>query len=211
MHGKHIELKNVPLTATTADVRRAIDRTKLLGVKDVTLVYKRFTPTGTAMVSLTRPDFLKKNLQLLENISISGIPLKSRPRLLDDAYMTLPRARGEKGREEADQRGTLNGDGPRAGIRDDGRTVTVWGYPGKTESAAVEFLVRDYDVARKRSGEADVRKVPAPEGRFTMCSRFLVKLANVSEAHRLVREMNMTYYEPETLGNKFILRARIVH
>jgi len=44
-----------------------------------------------------------------------------------------------------------------------------------------------------------------------MYSRFLVQLTSVSEAQRLVREMHMTYFEPETLGNKFMLRARIIH
>ena len=33
-HGQHIELRNVPLTATTADLQRAIDRVKLQDVQD---------------------------------------------------------------------------------------------------------------------------------------------------------------------------------
>lgn len=44
-----------------------------------------------------------------------------------------------------------------------------------------------------------------------MYSRFLVQLASISEAQRLVREVNMTYFEPESLGDRFMLRARIIH
>ena len=36
-HGQHIELRNVPLTATTGDLQRAIDRVKLQDVQDCDL------------------------------------------------------------------------------------------------------------------------------------------------------------------------------
>lgn len=44
-----------------------------------------------------------------------------------------------------------------------------------------------------------------------MYSRFLLQLTGVSEAQRLVRQVNMTYFEPETLGDRFMIRARIIY
>ncbi|KAF8626228.1 hypothetical protein AX15_004915 [Amanita polypyramis BW_CC] len=211
-HGKHIALLNIPSTATTADVQRAVTRANLGGVQDVALVYSHFRPTGTALISLTRNSFLsKENLRKLDSASIAGIPVKAVPRLLDPGDTQPPRTRGAKGREEAAVRGALKGDGPHAGIPNGEKTVTIWGFPGKTESAAVEFVVRDFDLARSSDGKANVYKILAPPGQFSMFSRFIVQLSSVSEAHQLVRRINMTYFEPETLSDRFLLRARIIH
>ncbi|KIL68603.1 hypothetical protein M378DRAFT_158426 [Amanita muscaria Koide BX008] len=210
-YGKHIEISQIPPTATTADIRRTIDRTKLQGVKDVALVFNHFRPTGTALISLTRPEYLKNNLKMLGSASIASKLLKFEPRLLDDADTALPRSRGAKGREEAATRGAMKGNGAHAGITNGERTVTIWGFPGKTDVPAVEFILRSFDLARNKDGKASAYKVMLPEEEFSMYSRFIVTLANVSEAHHLVRQINMTHFEPETLGNRFILRARIVN
>ncbi|KAF8352320.1 hypothetical protein F5887DRAFT_1172082, partial [Amanita rubescens] len=210
-HGKHIELSNLPLTATPGDLRSAIDRVGLKGVQDFALLYTSFRPTGTALISLKGPDTLKENLRLLDNALMSGIPLKAQPLMLNDADTMLPRARGDKGREEAATRGALRGDGPHAGISNGGKNVTIWGFPGKTGAASVEYIVRDFNLDRKKSGLASVYKIQPHQEDFSMYSRFLIQLTSVSEAQRLIREVHMTYFEPETLGNKFMLRARIIH
>ncbi|KAF8631438.1 hypothetical protein AX17_005115 [Amanita inopinata Kibby_2008] len=210
-YGKHIELRNIPVTATVADVRRTVERTKLQGVHDVALLYDHFRPTGTALISLTRQEFLRNNLRMLQGIAMAGIPLEAEPRLLDDADTVPARTRGVKGREEAARRGALNGNGPQAGLPNGDRTVTVWGFPGKTEPAAVEFIVRDFKLARSGNGKASIFKIQVPAEEFSMHSRFVIMLSTVSEAHRLARELNMTFFEPESLGRRFMLRARIIH
>jgi hypothetical protein len=175
-HGKHIELSDLPLTATPGDLRRAIDRVGLKGVQDckfsemilsismtvfftVALLYTSFRPTGTALISLKGPDTLKENLRLLDNALMSGIPLKAQPLMLNNADTMLPRARGDKGREEAATRGALRGNGPHAGISNGGKNVTIWGFPGKTGAASVEYIVRDFNLDRKKNGLASVYKI----------------------------------------------------
>jgi len=210
-YGKHIELGNVPLTATADDVRRLVDRAGLKGVQDVALMFNHFRPTGTALISLTRPDYLKENLNLLDSASMARTPLKAKPRLLDDVDAALPRTRGERGREEASERGAINGNGPHGGISNGEKTVTLWGFPGKTEVPAVETILRNFKISRTKDGKGGVYKIGVPEGEFSMYSRFIITLPNVSEAHHLVRQLNMTYFEPGSLGDRFMLRARIVY
>lgn len=123
------------------------------------LIYSRFKPTGTALVTLKRPDFLRENLRLLDNISISGTLLKARPAVFDDPSAAFPRGRGAKGREDAAARGVLDGNGPHAGIGNNGKNVMVWGFPGKTEKLAVKYIVRDFDLARNNDGEFKVFKI----------------------------------------------------
>jgi hypothetical protein len=52
---------------------------------------------------------------------------------------------------------------------------------------------------------------PDTNNNFTMAARFLVRLASVSEAHRLVRELHMTYYQPEIHKTNYPLRARVIY
>lgn len=111
-------------------------------------------------------------MRKLDSVSIAGTPLKATPRLLDDADIQPPRSRGAKGREEAATRGALKGDGPHAGIPNGERTVTIWGFPGKTESAAVEFIVKDFDLARSSDGKANVYKTTV----YVMKTPFFTKL-----------------------------------
>ena len=90
---------------------------------------------------------------------MAGVPLKARPVMLNDADATLPRARGDKGREEADARGAIRGDGPHGGVANGGKNVTIWGFPGKTGTASVEYIIRDFDLERKKNGLASIYKI----------------------------------------------------
>lgn len=111
------------------------------------------------MVTLKRPDFLKENLRLLDNISIAGTLLKARPAVFDDPSAAFPRGRGDKGRQDAAARGVLDGNGPHAGIGSGGKSVMLWGFPGRTEKLAVKYIVRDFDLARNSEGELKVFKI----------------------------------------------------
>jgi hypothetical protein len=125
----------------------------------VALIFNHFRPTGTALISLTRPDYLKENLKMLDSASIASTSLKAEPRLLDDVDAALPRTRGEKGREEASARGAVKGNGPHAGIPSGEKTVTIWGLPGKTEVPAVETILRNFNLSRTRNGKGGVYKI----------------------------------------------------
>ena len=111
------------------------------------------------MVTLKRPDFLRENLRLLENISIANTFLKARPAVFDDRDAAFPRGRGAKGRQDAVARGALDGNGPHAGIGNSAKNVMVWGFPGKTEKLAVKYVVRDFDLARNSDGQLKVFKI----------------------------------------------------
>ncbi|KAF8894678.1 hypothetical protein BD779DRAFT_1502349 [Infundibulicybe gibba] len=208
-HGKHIELSNVPRSATPADIRRAIARAKLQGVSDVAIDYHHFMPTGRALLTLTKAGYLRDNLRALENLSIAGLPVSADPKLITQE--TPVRRRGAKGRAEAVERGVVIGVGPNGGIANDEKHVTIWGLPGKLGPESVNELVRDFKLASADLRKPDIIKVPAPEGQFTMVSRFLVTMESVSEAHRLVRHLHLQYYKPDLYGEKFPLRARIVY
>ncbi|PFH52410.1 hypothetical protein AMATHDRAFT_2145 [Amanita thiersii Skay4041] len=210
-YGNRIELQNVPLSATTTDVRRLVEWTRLSGVEDVALQFEHFRPTGKALITLSRPELLRDNMRLLQNIGFAGVPLHVEPKLSSDVRELPGRTRGVKGREAAARRGILDGNGPHAGLLNGERTVTIWGFPGKTEVPTVEYILKSFKLTRSVNGKSSVFKIPIPQNEFAMSSRFIATTQTVSEAHRMVRQVNMTFFEPDTLGNRFLLRARIVH
>jgi len=205
---RHIELTNVPRSATPADIRKAVVRAKLKGVADVAIDYSHFAPSEKALLTLTRPNLLQENLLALQNASIAGIPIKATPTRLSDP--SPPRQRGVKGRREAADRGIL-GNGPHAGLSNGDRNVTIWGFPGKLEPESLFPLFEHFNLSTNKAGQPDIVKIPLPDGAFTMVSRFLLRLASASEAHRLVRQLHLTHWEPEFNGMRYPLRAQIIY
>ncbi|KAF9466362.1 hypothetical protein BDZ94DRAFT_1280997 [Collybia nuda] len=210
-HGKHIELLGVPRTATPADVRRSITRAGLQGVVDVAIDYHRFLPSGKALLTLNDPQFLRDNIRNLERLTVAGLPVKSRPRLLRDDEAAPSRMRGVKGRAEASERGIVTGNGPHAGITNCERHVVIKGLPGRISLQTLENTLRSYQLAETRGGRPRIVKVPLPKDVFTMYSRFLVTLKSEAEAHRLVRDLHYTYFDQKTFGTKHRLFARVVY
>jgi hypothetical protein len=43
-----------------------------------------------------------------------------------------------------------------------------------------------------------------------MTCRVLVRLRSASEAFRLLRNLHMTYFEPDVWEDKYIIRARLI-
>jgi len=120
------------------------------------------------------------------------------------------RTRGAKGRTEAALRGVITGNGPQGSILNPGKNVVLWGFPGKMREDGVEDLLKSWRLAWS-AGVLEVVKMERVEQQFTLVSRFLVRLASASEAHRLVRLLHMTYHEPETRGQKYQVRARVIY
>ncbi|KAG5639524.1 hypothetical protein H0H81_000669 [Sphagnurus paluster] len=185
-----ITLTGVPTLTAPGDIRRAVGE-KLKGLEDIQIDYNRFQPTGRAFITCTRPEFQRDNLRALEKLTLCGLPVRANPSL-DLSTEGRPRTRGNKGRAEAAARGAIRGTGPKGNFPNTERNVLLWGLPGKMEASEVEKLfLQDFKLARTK-GQPTIVKVPIPEDRFTLFSRFLVTMASVSEARRLVRHLHMT-------------------
>ncbi|GLB35418.1 hypothetical protein LshimejAT787_0209830 [Lyophyllum shimeji] len=202
---RHIALSGLPNLTTSGDIRRAITG-KLQGIADVELDYFRFRPSGKALITLTRHEFLRDNLRALERLTICGIPIKAQA--VDFQEGGLPRTRGSKGRAEASARGAIQGNGPRGNFPNTERNVVIWGLPGKLDPQELEEKLRDFKLARTQKGHATIVKLDIPEDRFTMFSRFVVTMASVSEARRLVRQLHMT--EWPNAKKKALIRAQVL-
>ncbi|KAF7338407.1 hypothetical protein MVEN_02066500 [Mycena venus] len=191
-----IELSNLPPTTTPADLRRLIVRAQVQGVEDAAIDYHHLNPTGRAYLKLTHPDFLVPGLDALEKVTISGIHPIAQP-------SQRPPAAAQ-----------LDGNGLSSELDSNGRYVAVWGLPKAVAPNVLDDIIRDR--FSFPPGEPYIFKMPelntADNPRvFTLASRFLVRLASVSEAHRLVRELHMTYYWPERHQTKYPLRARVIY
>ncbi|KAJ7489841.1 hypothetical protein B0H11DRAFT_1859835 [Mycena galericulata] len=188
---KQIQLSNVPQTATPADLRRLITRAQVQGVEHAAIYYRRFEASGRAYLQLTHPDFLLPNLDALEKVTISGVHVVAEP----------------INRAPATERELLNGNGLSSELDSNGKNVVVWGLPKTAGPELLDQLMQDFSFP---PGEPYIFKTPIPTG-FTLASRFLVRLASVSEAHRLVRQLHMTNYRPDVYGAKHPIRARVIY
>jgi len=110
----------------------------------VAIDYRRFLPTGRAILTLVTPDVLNKNLHALKNTTISSIPITA---VSCPAPSDIARIRGVDGRKEAAERGRLTGDGPGGGITNGGKNVVIWGLPGRVTPEGLKNLLRDFKLA----------------------------------------------------------------
>jgi len=185
---RHILLSGLPALTTIGDIQRAISP-KLEGVVDVKLDYARFQPTGKAYIFLKRPSYLRQNLRALRNFTLCGLPVQAvafRPELVESV-----RSRGDRGREEALERGTARGTGPGASFPLVGRAIRIIGFPGKFEKADVEKVLEDFKLYRSEEDKTVILKVPVPDRKFTMFSQFIVAMDSASEARRVVRHLHL--------------------
>ncbi|KAJ7470626.1 hypothetical protein FB451DRAFT_345769 [Mycena latifolia] len=201
-----IELSNLPRTATPADLRRLILRGQVQGVEHASIEYHRLEPTGRAYLQLTQPEFLLPNLDALEKVSISGVHPVAEPS--DRPAMS-------------DQ---INGNGLGSELDSNGTCVVIWGLPKSIRPEALDKLFQGFSFPQ---GEPYIFKMPRlaalaflrPSSKtstpspqlFTFTSRFLVRLDSVSEAHRLVRQLHMTSWNPVQHGTKYPMRARVIY
>jgi len=159
----------------------------LRGVTDVSLVYKRYQPTGKGLLTFSTPENLREALQAAKKITFTGREKITASITVDPQLSTGQRLRGVRGRADASHRGLL-GSGPSAGFPA-GRTVTVVGFPGKMTVEKFLPLVKGFQLALDKKS---VVQVPLSKQMFTMFARFVVMLASESEAQRLVRKIHCT-------------------
>jgi len=193
----HIQLRNLPRTTLPADLRRTVIRDQLKGVVDVAIDYHRFCPSGRAYLTLSHPEYLDHDLNILNRSSISTIPIKAYSSPSPD------QARSNKG---------TNGNGPRGGVSSPGTHVVIWGFPGKLSAEEVRKHMHGFRLAGTAGGKREVLKLDmdTSSNAYSMYSKFLVRAASMAEAHRIVRSMHMTEYEVDK-GLKWQIRARVIY
>jgi len=206
----HIQLRGLPRTALPSDVQRVIKREGLKGVADVAIDYERFTPTGKAYLTLTVPDVLNHNLKCLEKATVTSLPITAAS---SEPPRGIPvRGRGQRGRGEATERGVLTGNGPRAGLLSAGKNVVIWGLPGKLTNEALKGYLQNFKLAGTEGGRKEFMRIePSSPSAFSRGSKHLIRMSSEAEAHRMVRSLHMTYFEPEVHKRKYLIRASVIY
>ena len=69
------------------------------------------------------------------------------------------RARGEKGRAEAAERGLVSGNGPDAKLKERGSNVYVWGLPGTVTAPGLAKIFDSYGLKETSEERLPVRKI----------------------------------------------------
>ena len=122
----------------------------------VSIEYSRFRPTGAAILSFTRPEFVPAAVKALDKALLSGKTLGARPA---EVLHDIPRGRGVQGALEAAQRGVVHGNGPDAGLTGGGKNVVIWGLPGKMYASSLIEQLRGFKLAGAEQGRPVVIKL----------------------------------------------------
>ncbi|CCM02401.1 uncharacterized protein FIBRA_04499 [Fibroporia radiculosa] len=208
----HVLLSNVPRTATPADIRRLCAKHKAVHVSRVAIDYHRFTPTGRAWLTITSPNFAQNTAKSLNRSMLGASTIASHP--ADPSAKTRPpfRTRGTKGRLEAAERGLVMGMGPDGGVSNQGRNVVIYGMPGKMTPESLREYLKSFKLAGSEGGQKEIIKLEVPEvQRVTFISRYFVRTSSISEAHRLVRRVHMTFFQSDIHGTRYPIRAQVLY
>ncbi|KZT59771.1 hypothetical protein CALCODRAFT_481274 [Calocera cornea HHB12733] len=221
-----IRLNEVPKTSLHNDVRRAVTRAGVDQRFEVYLHYFRFLRGGAAYLKFETP---KDALEALRHIGgkkvmimaqeILALPTAAPPSMVE-------RQRGIRGRAIAAQKGEVDGTGLDAGTASRGRDVVLYGIPNKIEAEDVLAALKGFELNRKRNknetaagdetdgmDEEERAQAVYKLSQFgrSLTSRYLIRLDSASEAHRLVRQLHMTHWDPTLWGKQYMCRARVVY
>ncbi|KAJ7582863.1 hypothetical protein C8J56DRAFT_1167882 [Mycena floridula] len=187
---KYLELGNVPITTTPADIRRLLVRSNVQGIADVAINYKAFSPTRTALVTLTFPDYIPDALRKIHGSMISN---------------TIITASRKSTSPTGD---VITGDGPRGGLTRMAQSVIVWGLPFRSSISKLESLLAGFELA---DIDKPIVKVATPDGQFSRVSRCLVHFGSIAEAHRFVLQVHGTYLDAKNYGSTYPISARVIY
>ncbi|KAI0046706.1 hypothetical protein FA95DRAFT_1493596 [Auriscalpium vulgare] len=206
----HLRLSGLPKSSTPSDITRMLMNHKVENVAQVNLEYNRFSPTGSAFVTLTHSDFLRPALKALQRVVWFAHPIAAYP----TEAPKVERMRGGKGRDEAADRDIVSGTGSGLTLSDNGRNVILSGLPARITDEKLRALLKGYRLA---GGRSEIQKLDTDPGPYLITSRVLVRLAFKSEAYRLVRNTHMTelagtevFANGRATGQKHLIHAQVV-
>lgn len=119
--------------------------------------YDRFRPTGTAYLSLSSPNSMTRNLRMLNKATISSLPLCA---VAVPNPFPAGRMRGPVGRQEAVNKGLIDGNGPNGGTSGNGKNVIMWGLPGKLPPDGLRNYLRTFRLSDASDQESIVKIEP---------------------------------------------------
>lgn len=113
------------------------------------LYYKHFRPTGKAILTLALPDYVRDAIHRLKNVTILGGMVGAEP-------VQIPQKMGID--VATSWQLEAAGNGPSAGVSP-GRTVSLFGTPGRLSIHAIQHMVKDYKLAKPK-GHPPIQVVP---------------------------------------------------
>jgi len=117
--------------------------------------YDRFRPTGTAYLSLSSKNSMARNLRLLDKATISSLSIRA---TAIPNSLSVGRTRGSLGRQEAVNKGLIDGNGPNGGTSGNGKNVIIWGLPGKLPPDGLRNYLRAFRLS-DANGQESIAKI----------------------------------------------------
>ncbi|KAH9946063.1 uncharacterized protein BXZ73DRAFT_95570 [Epithele typhae] len=133
----YVRLIGLPRTALPNDLRRLCSKNGVDSFSHANIEYKDFSPTGRAVLTFNRPEYVPGAIKALNNSILSGKQIKAFS--IDQIPTPKTRSRGDAGRRDAAQRGALAGDGLDAGLTGGAKNVLLEGLP---YNIAPEYIYR---------------------------------------------------------------------
>jgi hypothetical protein len=162
-----------------------------------------FKPTGRAYLTFQNSGDMKAALQKLQGAHLSNMPVSAVPAAAPSGGIPPPRRTSEPGMPSEAAR---YGNGPRAGIVGEGRSVILEGIPAFIPLDTVRARLGDFRLA----GGHDLFSTR----KRTIRNRdqaILVQLATEADAHRLVRDWHLTTQFPSRENKVSVTYARLVN
>ena len=119
--------------------------------------YDRFRPTRTAYLLLSSPNSMARNLRLLNKATMSSLQLRA---MASPDPFAVGRTRGSVGRQEAADKGLIDGNGPNGGTSGHGKNVIMWGLPGKLPPDGLKNYLRAFRLSDASGRESIVKIEP---------------------------------------------------
>ncbi|KAF8911078.1 hypothetical protein CPB84DRAFT_1842332 [Gymnopilus junonius] len=201
---QHVVVRDLPISATSRDVRKMIQKAEVKGVVDVSLFYRHFRPTGKAILTMSLPEYTRDAIRDAEEIIVPGHHIEADP-IDEPRSLNIPENLSDIANEDVTDPSQL-GTGPAARVPER-KTVTISGVPGKKSIKDIQYLLRGFRLAPDR--QYPVRLIHTPMKKFTLYSAFVVFLDSESEAQRLVRSAHLTKYK--NMEEAPLLRAHLIY
>ncbi|KAF5324435.1 hypothetical protein D9611_004330 [Ephemerocybe angulata] len=207
---QHLLIQYLPPFTTPQDLKYALVKHNVPGIKNIAPIYKRFRPADAALVTLASPNHLQEAMQRLRRFEITGLEASPEPIIPPEEWLVVKRNRGHQGRKEASERGIMDGTGPWAGLGGSKwaeKAVVLTGFPGTTPVATVGDFLEGYGVSESK-GEKMIYKIPLPPHANTIFSKFLVLMNTGEDAQQVFRELNQ---KPLLSRKQHLIQAQLIY